>query len=72
MIEILLAGYAIFDAIVSSGGDTRVRHGKDILGHKYKTVDGDCYRCGGSGEVHGQTCRKCGGSGRFYKRIWYS
>ena len=74
MIGTLLVGCAIYGVIdaISKMDDTKVRHGKDLLGRRYKTVDGVCHRCDGSGEVHGKTCRKCGGSGRYHSRTWYS
>lgn len=74
MIAEILFGMGLFSALgaLGKGGDTRVRHGKDILGRRYRTEDGVCYRCGGSGRVHGETCRKCGGSGRFHRRTYYS
>ena len=65
------AAVAVLDAL-GKMGDTRVKYGKDIFGNRYKTEDGICYRCDGSGEVHGHTCRKCGGSGRYHRRTWYS
>lgn len=70
ILTVCLIGGAL-DAI-SKAGDTRVKHGKDIFGHRYKTEDGVCFRCDGSGKVHGKTCHKCGGSGRYHKRTWYS
>ena len=49
---------------------TRVRHGKNIFGCRYKDVSGECFSCNGSGKVHGKTCRKCGGSGRYSHTTW--
>ena len=74
MLTEFLVGIGVASALNALGkrGDTRVRHGKDIFGNRYRTVDGMCYRCGGSGLVNGTTCRKCGGSGRFHRRTWYS
>ena len=74
MIGTLLVGCAVYSVIdaISKMDDTHVKRGKDLLGRRYKTVDGVCYRCDGTGEVHGKTCRKCGGSGRFHNRTWYS
>ena len=68
---VICAGYAVVDTI-SKFGDTKVKHGKDILGRRYKSVSGVCNRCGGSGEVHGRTCHKCGGSGWYHNKTWYS
>ena len=74
MIGTILAGCVIYGIIheISKYDDTKVSHGKDIFGCRYKDVDGVCHRCDGSGEVHGETCRKCGGSGRYHSRTWYS
>ena len=74
MIGTILTVCAVAGAINALGkvGDTRVRHGKNIFGERYRTEDGPCYRCDGTGEVHGHTCRKCGGSGWYHKRTWYS
>lgn len=62
---------AVIDAL-SKMGDTKVKYGKDIFGQRCKKEDGECYRCDGTGEVHGKTCRKCGGSGRYHRTTWYS
>lgn len=62
---------AVIDTL-SELGDTKVKRGKDIFGRRYKAVDGECYRCDGTGEVHGKTCSKCGGTGRYHRRTWYS
>ena len=74
MLTEFLVGIGVASALnaLRKRGDTRVRHGEDIFGNRYRTVDGMCYRCGGSGLVNGTTCRKCGGSGRFHRRTWYS
>ena len=73
MIGKILVGCAVCGIIdaVSKMNDSRVERGKSVFGHRYKKVDGICYRCDGTGEVHGETCRKCGGSGRYHKRTWY-
>ena len=52
-------------------GDNHVEHGSDFWGHKYKKTRGICYRCHGTGAVHGRTCRKCGGTGEFSRTTWY-
>ena len=52
-------------------GDNYVERGRDFWGHKYKKRHGMCYRCHGTGYVHGGTCRKCGGSGKFSRTTWY-
>ena len=62
--------YVISAVFKGGGGDTRVKHGRGLSGRKYKTVNGPCFRCDGTGQVHGQTCRKCGGSGRFSQTYW--
>ena len=51
--------------------DNYVECGSDFWGHKYKKTRGMCYRCNGTGHVHGRTCRKCGGSGKFSRTTWY-
>jgi len=73
MILEFLVGCGIIAALDTFGkrNDTHVRYGRDILGTRYKTTSGPCFRCGGSGAVHGQTCRKCGGTGRYRNRTWY-
>lgn len=57
---------------MSKSGDTRVKHGKNIFGDSYTETEGPCFRCDGTGKVHGKTCRKCGGSGQYQKTTWYS
>ena len=72
---LLLTGGVVGASVLNEmrkSGDTRVERGKDIFGNRYKIEDGVCFRCDGSGKVHGKTCRKCGGSGRYHKRTWYS
>lgn len=56
---------------LSKIGDTHVKRGRDFFGNRYKSEDGPCYRCDGTGKVNGHTCRKCGGSGWYHKRTWY-
>lgn len=51
-------------------GDNRVEHGKTFFGSRYRTVRGPCYRCHGTGEVHGKECPKCGGSGEYRRTTW--
>lgn len=70
MIFEVLMGIAALD-VISKWGDTRVKRGKDFLGRRYKKQSGKCFRCDGTGHVHGRTCRKCGGSGRYSHTTWY-
>ena len=74
MLGTLIVGYCALYALNEMGKrrDTKVKHGRDLFGHKYKTEDGVCFRCDGSGKVHGSTCRQCGGDGRYHRRTWYS
>ena len=56
----------------SDDGDvTNVNNGKTFFSD-YHEVDGDCFRCHGTGRVNGRTCRKCGGSGRFHRTTYYN
>ena len=87
MLGEIIAGLAIATVLktASEWNDTHVSRGRSFgprltlgrrglgikLTRKYKKVDGPCYSCGGSGEVHGKSCWKCGGSGRYSKRTWY-
>jgi len=52
-------------------GDTVVKRGSTFFGSRYKDVTGTCFRCDGTGTIHGRTCRKCGGTGRYSHRTWY-
>ena len=73
------AGYTIGGVIGAIGAampygeedDTHVEYGSDFWGHKYKKTNGICYRCHGTGSVHGKICRKCDGSGKFSRTTWY-
>lgn len=69
MIAELLIGAAIISCL-SNKGKTQVRHGRTIFGCRYKEVSGKCFRCNGSGRVHGKSCHKCGGSGKYSHRTW--
>jgi len=51
--------------------DNYVERGSDFWGHKYKKTRGICYRCHGTGTIHGMTCRKCSGTGKFSRTTWY-
>ena len=53
---------------LSERGKTKVTHSRDFFGGHHTTVDGPCFRCDGTGKVHGRTCRKCGGSGRYHRK----
>ena len=52
--------------------DNCVERGSDFWGHKYKKTSGMCYRCHGTGSVHGKPCPKCDGTGKFSRTTWYS
>ena len=69
MIAELLIGAAVLSCL---GGKkkTRVKHGRNFFGCRYKDVRGECFSCNGSGKVYGKTCRKCGGSGKYSHRTW--
>ena len=71
MIVELLVGCAILSAFAGNKRDTRVKRGKNLFGCRYKEVSGECFRCNGSGKVHGKTCRKCGGTGEFCRTTFY-
>ena len=51
--------------------DTKITRGEDEFGDKYKTIEGECFRCHGKGRVHGAICRKCNGTGRYKRTTWY-
>ena len=70
MIAELLFGGVILSAFGHKRRDTHVKHGKNLFGCRYKEVSGECFRCNGSGKVHGKECRKCGGSGKYSRTTW--
>lgn len=70
MLGELFVGAVVLAAFASSKPKTRVKHGRNIFGCRYKEVSGECYSCHGSGKVHGKTCRKCGGSGEYSRTYW--
>ena len=66
----LLVGTVLL-SFLGKKNKTRVRHGKNIFGCRYKDVSGECFRCNGSGKVRGKRCPKCGGSGLYSHRAWH-
>ena len=74
MLGTLLIGYCALYALNEMGKsrDAKVKHGRDIFGHRYRKEEGVCFRCDGTGHVHGNACRKCGGNGRYHKTTWYT
>ena len=63
--------FKFFDNCCDRGGDTVVTRGSNFWGNRYVEVKGQCFRCGGTGEVNGHTCRKCGGTGRYERKTWH-
>ncbi len=71
MIGELLVGAVILSCLSGkSNKKNHVKHGKNVFGCRNKDVSGECWRCNGTGKVHGKTCRKCGGSGEYFHRTW--
>ncbi len=71
----VLLGLVIYwcetDSTTPGDNDTIVTHGTSRTHGNYTHVTGKCFRCDGTGSVHGDTCRKCGGTGRYEHRKWY-